>query len=402
MQSRDRVALLAAACLCCGLTLWSYAARAKDGAGPVKTPMRLELDRPYIDVTLTGPNGQHVKAHAYIDTGGGAILLSPRLAQRLGSKATGSIERSPGARIVPTTVPALSIGGNPLTLIDAHAFINTDGSAVPGHTDADVALPGRYLRHYVLVFDYPLHTFTIADPASYKPDGNAVKTIIGRGMPVVQVSVAGKSYSFLLDTGGQYCMVSDAVFDPWSKQHPEWPRVAGAYGPANMLLGASFGKSLRMLRIPTLQWGRFRIQNAGVVSRPIGAYEKMMSETVGIPVIGSIGGNVLHHFKVTVDYPAHTVYLDGPAVVHDATLDMVGIMLEPAGHGGYEVAGTAAGVKGIEVGDRLLKVDGKTVSQAPFSNVVQLLTGSPGEPRTLVLQRNGVRVTVHATVQSIL
>lgn len=90
------------------------------------------------------------------------------------------------------------------------------------------------------------------------------------------------------------------------------------------------------------------------------------------------------------------------ARLRDAPLDMIGIMLEPASHGGYEVAGTAAGVKDIQVGDRLLEVDGRDVTRAPFSSVVNLLSGSPGTPRTLSLQRGGTHFTVHASVQTIL
>lgn len=89
------------------------------------------------------------------------------------------------------------------------------------------------------------------------------------------------------------------------------------------------------------------------------------------------------------------------ARLRDAPLDMIDIMLEPASHGGYEIAGTAAGVKNIQASGRLLEVAGKDVAQAPFPHVIQWLSGSPGEPHTLVLQRGGNRVTIHATAQSV-
>lgn len=377
------------------------AAHATDVAGATTVPMQVELNRPYIDVTLAGASGHPVKAHAYVDTGGGAIIVSSGLAARLGLKATAKAEVDQGEKLAPTTVPALRIGGKTLALVNAQAFISTNDPRVLGRTDAEMELPGPYLQHYAVVFDYPAHTFTLADPHSYKPDGTAMETTFGGGMPAVRISVAGKSYGFLLDTGGQYCMISDAELGPWSKQHRDWPRVDGVYGPANMQIG-QFETKLTMLRIAALQWGQFSIEGAGAVSRPLGPYEKMMSGIVGTPVIGSIGGNVLRHFKVSIDYPAQTVYLDGPATVRDASIDMVGIMLEPAAHGGYEVAGTAAGVKDIQVGDRLLKVDGRDVTRAPFSTVVNLLSGSPGTPRTLSLQRGGTHFTVHASVQTIL
>lgn len=401
MRSRDRTVFLTAALICFSLTFWPWAGHAKDAAGAVTIPMQVELNRPYIDLTLTGPNGHRVKAHAYVDTGGGALIFSAALAKKLGLKASGKSLHEEGRTLIPTATPALDIGGRPIELVDAHALIDVGEPRTLGRTDAEMMLPGRFLRHYVVTFDYPAHTFTLADPDSNRPDGTAVKTIIGGGMPVLRVSVAGQSYGFLLDTGGQFCMISTANFGAWRKQHPAWPQVDGAYGPANMLMG-QFETKLYMLQIAALQWGPFRIEGAGAVSRPIGAYENMMSETVGVPVIGSIGGNVLRHFKVTVDYPARTVYLDGPAVVRDTPLDMVGVMLEPAAHGGYDVAGIAPGVKDIRIGDELLKVDGRDIRRAPFSTVVNLLSGSPGTSRTLLVQRGQTSLTVHAMVQPIL
>ena len=80
MQLRDRAAFLAATCIGLGLAFLSHAAHARDATAPVTVPMQLELDRPYIDVTLTGLNGDRVKAHAYVDTGGGALIFSAGLA----------------------------------------------------------------------------------------------------------------------------------------------------------------------------------------------------------------------------------------------------------------------------------------------------------------------------------
>lgn len=400
MQRRDRAVLLTALWICFGLTFWPWAAHAKAATGLVTVPMQVELDRPYIDVTLTGPNGYRVKAHAYVDTGGGALIFSAGLAKKLGLKANGKALHEEGQTLTPTATPAMDIGGKRVELVDAHALIDAGETRTLGRTDAEMMLPGRFLLRYVVAFDYPARAFTLADPGAFKPDGTPVKAAISGGMPVVRASVAGKSYGFLLDTGGQYCMISDAELGPWHKQHPDWPRADGVYGPANMQIG-QFETKLYMLRIGALQWGPFRIEGAGAVSRPIGSYENMMSETVGMPVIGSIGGNVLRHFKVTVDYPAQTVYLDGSTTVRDGSIDMVGIMLEPATHGGYKVVGTVSGVRDIRIGDELLEVDGHDVTRAPFSTVANLLGGSPGTSRTLLLQRGPTRLTVHAKVQSV-
>lgn len=371
-------------------------------SGSVTVPMQVELNRPYIDVVLTGPTGRHVTAHAYVDTGGGALILTAELAQKLGLHAQGKSLHEEGQTLQSTTLPSLHLGGKPVDLIDAQALIASDEPRTLQHSDAELALPGRYLRHYIVVFDYPAHKFTLAGPQALQPDGVAVRSNIGEaGMPVVWANVTGKPYGFLMDTGGQYSMISQAELDAWSQQHPQWASVSGAYGPANMLLG-KFEAKLRMLRIASLQWGPFDIKNVGAISRPAGTYEKWMSNMLGTPVIGSVAGNVLEHFKVTVDYPAGKVYLKGPATVRDAPIDMIGVMLEPAAQGGYEVAGTITGTTGIEVGDRLLKVDGHDVVLLPFSHIAKLLGGSPGTTHALTLQRGQLSLRVDATVRPIL
>ena len=303
--------------------------------------------------------------------------------------------------LAPTTVPQLYIGKLPVQLYGARAFIDTDAQDKLSRTDAELALPGRMLRRYIVVLDYPARRFTIAAADKLRPAGVKMKTYIGQsGMPVVWLTVAGISHAFLMDSGGQFCMLSEQLLHVLESQHPDWPKVNGAYGPANMLLGKSEAK-LEMLRVGRLQWGAFQINKAGVVSRPYGNYEKFMSRISGKPVVGSIAGNVLREFRVTIDYPTGSVYLDRSAPGDRGTLDMVGITLEPGANGGYEVAGMTADVHGIQVGDQLMAVDGQDVSREPFYKVVGWLSGKPGETRQLSLLRNKKPITVQASVQPI-
>lgn len=366
-------------------------------------PMRLELNRPYIDVTLTGPNGHSEQIHAWVDTGGGAIILAAGLAKRLGLKSkptkSGRFKDSP---LAPRSVPTLGIGGETIKLDHARALVDTSQPDTLQDTNAQMALPARYLRNYVVIFDYPERTFTLADPDQYHPRGTPIKTYIGHysDMPVVWLKVANKTYGFLMDTGGQICMISKTVLDSWSKAHPDWSRVSGAYGPANMLIGKR-ETTLEMLRIGAMQWGPFHIENVGAVSRPAGTYEKRMTKLLGKPVIGSIGSSVLRNFRVTVDYPARQIYLKRKTTTH-VTLDMVGIMLEPAEKGGYKIVGTTGKTKNLKAGDRLLEIGNHDVTDASFSHIIRLLSGKPGDTRTLTLMRHGEPITVEATIENII
>jgi hypothetical protein len=375
--------------------------RTEAAAGIVTVPMQLELNRPYVEVELTGPDGHRAHALAWVDTGGGAIILSHGLAHKLGLQPNAKPHDQTGPRLAPTATPQVAIGDMPIRLSDPQTFVELDAPHGLNDTGAEMALPGRMLRGYIMELDYPARRFTLAAPNKLRPAGIRIKTFIGAaGMPVVLVDIDGKPYRFLMDTGGQYCMLSARVLHALQKQHPDWPSVTGAYGPADMLLGKPEAK-FQMLRIGSLQWGRFRITGVGVVSRPYGNYEKFMSQVAGRAVIGSIAGNLLREFRVTVDYPAGVVYLEHERAGHAAPLAMVGVILEAAPQGGYVVAGTMADMRGIHAGDRLLAIDGQNVGQAPFYKVVGMLSGKPGETRRLTLLRRGNRISIKARIEPI-
>ena len=382
------------------LAIMAVPLHARETAHAVTVPMQLELGRPFIDVTLTGPNGKAVPVHAWVDTGGGGVLLSAGLAGKLGLEPTGKPLKEEGEELIPVDTPQLRIGGERITLADIGAFVVKSAPATLNRTDAAMQIPGRLLREHVVTFDYPAHTFTVADKNGTKPQGTPVQAYIGKsGMPVVWLAVAGRTEGFLLDTGGRYNMISDAKLRDWMKQRPDWKHVAGAFGPANMMVRGE--NRLEMLRVDAMQWGPFTIRDAGAVSRPAGTYERWMSQMLGKPVIGSIGGNVLHDFRVTIDYPAGKVYVQRAAARSPAPLAMVGITLGEAAGGGYVVLGTREGVRGIQAGDRVLEIDHHEVTGAPVARVMDWLGGKPGDAHTLVVLRGGKPATVDTTVRKV-
>ncbi|MHB8425482.1 MAG: hypothetical protein ACYDB9_10085 [Gammaproteobacteria bacterium] len=364
-------------------------------------PMVLEDHRPYVNFQLTGPDGRTVTAHFYVDTGGGAIVFTTALAQRLGIKPAGNPLREEGGELVPARIPEFSLGRMKLVLTGVQAYIVMQAAGGLQGTDAEGGFPARALRHYQVILDYPGRKFTVAAPGALKPAGTPVNTYIGEaGMPVVTASVDGKSHDFLLDSGGTYCMISAVALDAWGKRHPQWPQVKGAYGPADMLTGAG-ETGFTMLRVGALQWGPFTLTDVGTVSRPAGAYERFMSRIAGKPVIGSIAGNVLQGFRVDIDYPHGQVYLSRVPGIHDAPLDMVGVTLE-LGKSGYVVAGTAPGVTAIHKGDRLLRVGTLDAQTATLAEILRALQGKVGTHKNLLIERGGQRLEIQARVRPIL
>ncbi|MGD8379195.1 MAG: aspartyl protease family protein [Gammaproteobacteria bacterium] len=367
-----------------------------------RIPMHLELHRPYVDLSVTGPSGHPVKGRFWLDTGGGAMILSSTFADKLGLQPAAKSVNSQGMNLAPTDVPALAADGMPLKLTGARAFIVVNSSDTLEHTDAVGALPLRMLRHYHVVVDYPDQRFTVAGPGALKPEGRPVDTFIGEaGMPVVSLDVGGKRHTFLLDTGATYCMMSADLMHALSTAHPDWPSASGTYGPANMLLGVN-ETTLQMLRIEKMQWGPFELRDIGAVSRPAGTYEKWMSKVVGKSVFGSIGGNLLQAFRVDIDFPRGQVYLGRNTSISDQPINTVGIVVEPAGGGYVIAAGTAELGNTVQTGDRLLKVDGVAVTDATLAGLMARLDGRPGDKHQLTLRRGQQTLTVTAPVEHLL
>ena len=368
-----------------------------NAAHQVTAPLSFEQHRPYTRLTLIGPSGHAVRALFWLDTGGGAVILSGPLAARLGLKPMGKTFKAEGNVIVATQLPKVLVGGLVLQLKDANAFLVVDKKSTLEGTGAEGALPLRALRRYQVVLDYPRARLRIAQPGALRPEGRQVAAHFSKtGFIAVTATVSGKPYGFLLDSGGQYCMVSQNVLAGWEEQNPRWPRVTGAYGPANMMLGP-VETSFKMLRIGTMQWGPFTLENVGSVSRPSSNYEQVMSRMAGRAVVGSIGGNVLRHFRVDIDYPNDRLYLKRAAIGVEAPLDMVGITLEPSGNS-YVIAGVAEREHELRKGDRLLSIDGTSIQGLTVAEIIGRLAGMPGATRTLTIERDGKTFSVNAPV----
>jgi predicted aspartyl protease len=369
-------------------------------------PLLVELNRPFVDLQFSRPDGSQRTARFWVDTGGGGFLFVEPLARDLGLKF-GDEVKAEGERMSPTTAPPTRIGGMQLNVEGTRAIILLGKRTMNPGVEAEGLLPAHLLRRYHVVFDYPGKKFTIARPGSLKPRGVRITAPVHErsGFPRIEVEIAGKPFGFLLDTGASYTMISVAQLEAWSREHPGWPKAVGAVGAANMGLGAMEANGL-MLGMPEIGWGDFRIKSVAAISRPVGTFERYMSAMMTSPIVGALGGNILRAFRVEIDYANGVVYLEKKGSPDTAT-DIVGLTLTAAPDGTYTVAGVAKqnGIQVIETvrpGDKLLKIDGLVVNGANFSRVVDALRGKQGQKRALVLERDGKQIDVVASVTRIL
>jgi hypothetical protein len=387
-------------CLCL-LALLPIAGLSQTGT----VPLIVEGNVPLIDLEFVRADGSIQTGRFVLDSGGGAFLLTEKLANAIGLKPTGPARNAEGARFAPAPPPQVRVGGMPLDLKGARILIMAGQDRFNFRDGADGLFPGHVLKRYQVIFDYPARKFTLAAPGSVKPRGIAVPSPVrpDNGFARIELAIGGRKFGFLLDTGASYTMISKATLDEWSgASSTPWPRHVGAVGAANMGGGKMEAEAL-MMRVPEMRLGEFVIGGAGAVSRPVGVYEKSMSGMMTAPIVGALGGNVLRHFRVEIDYAAGVTYFERNGNDDVEDLNLVGLTLgETPNHSVSVTTVSAAASKTvreqIRPGDLLRSVDGTSIAGLSLLQIVDRLRGTPGDEKKLVLERDGKPFQVQAAV----
>jgi len=120
-------------------------------------------------------------------------------------------------------------------------------------------------------------------------------------------------------------------------------------------------------------------------------------------VIGWLGGNVLRGFRITIDYPERLMSWVPQRRLVSNELDYIGLTLISR-HGEYFVGAIAMqggkpAVDGAQVGDKLVQIGALRTHGASREAMFAAMRGRPGEPRSLILERDGrqVRLQTHVT-----
>jgi hypothetical protein len=393
------------------LLVWLFCAASKSSAQPVHCPVQesraMEVDgnAPVITLDLRRADGTLRATRFIFDSGGGAIILDEAVASDLGLKPIGKPVRDKGSSFTPINPPDALLGSSPVALSTSKAFVHLGKQSFDTRERVEGLLPGKALEPYQVVLDYPNESFTIAPAGCVPHRGIKVKSpfISGSGHPQIDVEVADQEFALLLDTGSRVTLVRRDVLQALATAHPTWPRASGASGTANMPGGN--GDEF-MLRVPELRWGSLQIHNVLLVSRPDTTYSADRFETPG-PIFGALGGNVLHNFRVEIDYPNGATYLEQKASDSDSDMNSVGLVLDVDAAGRLKVistSSTAAKVTkaNIRPGDQILRIAGKRGSPWTITDASNALAGSVGDAKSMVIKRHGKTFRTFAVVVDLL
>ncbi len=187
----------------------------------------------------------------------------------------------------------------------------------------------RWFAGGIWTFDFPQKRL-ILNPAPLRPTAQQSVHSVVLGFPTIlgirsgnhprfAVTIDGRKVESLFDTGATLrltheaakqigdrhgreratCFVAASVFDRWRTEHPNWRVVENAEERTK----------LAIIEVPKVQIAGFEVGPAWFTRRPDAAH-RWMSTFMDQPIVASIGGNVLRHFRVTIDYPDAIGYFE--------------------------------------------------------------------------------------------
>ena len=358
-------------------------------------PFVLDGNRVYAQVEFLAPQAEARKALLFVDLGSPSMLLSDALYAELNLASNETL----GVRIGAADIPVES------RVVSSDVWFPF---AIGKDRKVEGLLPAGLLQKYQVSFDYAGRSMTLAEPGTLTPRGVPVPFQLNAitGLIAVEATIDGQTYPITIDNGSGFTWIGRSAAQAWLTRHPDWQRGTGAIGPSNMRMAEDGIETAgALLRIPEIQLGSLRMQQVGALA--IGPDDQghdfmdWYSTKNALPVIGWLGGNVLRHFRVTIDYPQRMSYWE-PQSALDVDFDYVGLTLAWR-HGEYYVAGIAAHngrptVKDVQVGDKLVQIGKLRTRGASREAVFAAMHGKPGESRSLVLERAGGQFRTDARI----
>ncbi len=392
----------------CCLLLLSGSVEAQETGAPkhVTVPAAIDHNRVIINADLFLPNGSAETVRAWVDNGNPDLYISRRLATLLNLAVTcGNQEcSSPSPKeivIGGMTIPLSQVkeAKIPLKPVSAAAVL-APGMAV------EMNIPASILRNYDVLINFPEHRFSIGAPGTLHFRGSSEKVrVTENGLIQVPSQFENKKYNLALDVGSSISFLSEELFDKLASEHPDWPRMTGAVGSANVW-GAEAETNWKLMRIDRVQFGPLFLTDVPFVaaSKPtMDFFEKR----AGMATLGLLGSDMLLGYRVGLDYAHSTVYFDIGKMTRFPEFDVIGLVLRPEDNGRYTILSVAEfegkpSVVGVQAGDELIAVDNIPVHGSTMGQLWAMLGGTPGQERKLTIERAGKQLVVPAKVQHFL
>ncbi|HEX7815617.1 hypothetical protein [Dyella sp.] len=194
----------------------------------------------------------------------------------------------------------------------------------PEKMDYDGMIGSNYLGGRIWTFDYP-HQVLRLESSGWRHDTAAKSSNLGFQkddtggvtgyFPRIVMRVDGIPINMLLDTGatahptaagkaatgleteangqGVASYITTRMFNIWHRKHPDWRVVDN---------GDNLQGPTRLIEVPKVQVAGWVVGPMWFTERPDKAFHKRMARLMDETPEGALGGNVLSHFSMTLDY----------------------------------------------------------------------------------------------------
>jgi hypothetical protein len=366
---------------------------------PIEVPLVFDHGRLLVEAEVQLPDGSWTEARLWIDTGAPELIVEDSMAKRLG----GSLRTRGGGPGF-----SLRLGGAELDLSSV-TRVGMAPTWIWAATGAQANLPATVLAKYRPAFDFPAGRLVLSKPGQGQGLGERIPASVraDTGIVAIESSIGGGSFNMAIDLGASYTFIDAEELSQAPGYPGAWPRIKGSAGEANMW-GWFFPREedWEVVRPDSILIGGTRIEGAALVALPrssVGGLGPWYSAKTAAPVSGFLGPNVFKAFRVEIDYAGGAVWLEKKGEIRGFDMDTVGLAIRPDGDGGYSVSAVARRggeylVPSLARGDRILSVDGHTLSGLTMGAAAALLRGKVGERREILAERGGKRFTVGAIV----
>jgi predicted aspartyl protease len=296
--------------------------------------------------------------------------------------------------------------GVPCLVLDFTDMRRTMGLTVDG------ILGFSAINRYAVTFDFEHEALELAENASARSLSSGAARVRfemlgGQVLAPVRVD-GGEPMPFIVDTGAWVTFVPARV----GRKLDSPRRVPGV-----PFVGAD-GRALEAeaVRAKSLSVGSARVDRPVVLFATKGGVSDPSGLTLAGGDRGILGANFLRRFRVTLDYPRSEIVLEPVRARIGATPEetaeaedgqsefgLVGPGLVLRGESGVArvaavVEGSSAARAGIGIGERVLAVDGRTMSADDIAQAGALLSGPAGsDVRVRLVSKTGRERTVRLT-----
>lgn len=360
------------------------------GAHRTTLPFELINNHIYVSAEIDGR-----PIRLLVDTGG-ANILTPAVAARLGLASEGALEGR-GAGAGTTDVGLARAGALRLgeATIARPVFYTMDLGPLSSVEGVELAgLVGYEIFHrFVVRVDYADRRLTLIDPRRYDPGeqtGEVLPFTRDGHMPVVAATLDGIPGQFTVDTGSRSSLTLHAGFtasnDLVARYRAGRARVTG-WGVGGPVLSAP-------VRTGELALGSLRVRGAAadLFTGAEGAFADRDHA-------GNIGSGLLRRFTVTFDYGRSRMILEpNRDFAAPDPYDRSGMWMNARGPNRFEivdvVAGGPAAAAGLMVGDLVVSIGGRAARSDDLPRARQRLReGAAGSRVAVVHERKGARRT---------